>query len=97
MPLITTPIVQQKELKIPKETKTSPANPLLNSLLGAYSDDDSSSNDQKDEPIIKKPTVSASDQYKLPGIGLAFAPIKMDDDKDKMDEELKRFMAEIGQ
>ena len=37
---------------------------------------------------------SLNTQYKLPGTELAFAPIKIDD---KMDEELKRFMAEIGQ
>ena len=65
--------------------------------MGAYSDDDDSeSENNKGESNIKKPLVPVSDQFKLPGTGLAFAPIKMDDENAKMDEELKRFMAEIG-
>jgi hypothetical protein len=69
-----------------------PSNPLLNSLLGAYSDDDEDESESKEKIAPQKPS-SSNMQYNLPGTELAFAPIKIDD---KMDEELKRFMAEIG-
>ena len=65
-------------------------NTAIKSLLGAYSDDSDSDNDHV---IVNKAQI----EFKLPGSDLAFAPIKFDDPKSmEMDEELKRFMAEIG-
>lgn len=64
--------------------------------MGAYSDEES--DDNQEIPInneIKKPVNSFTEKFYLPGSELAFAPIKIQQN-DKMDEELKRFMAEIG-
>ena len=76
---------------IPKQPTTA-----ITSLLGGYDD---SSSDESDDADVKPSAYNNPKDYQLPGTELMFAPIVIEMPAvrvETMDEELKRFMAELN-